>query len=74
MGETGHPRSTATEDRSWRRSLDPVIDPVILEAAEEVDPRLLDWALQLSPRERLRACSNAAGALGRFAHAPSAAR
>ena len=61
---------TAIDDRPWRRS----IDPLILEAAGEVDPTLLDWALRLSPRERLRACSNATAALGKFAHVPSPAR
>ncbi|HEY6476696.1 MAG TPA: hypothetical protein VI456_08940 [Polyangia bacterium] len=71
-----HPREkmsearTTTADRPWRQSL----DPLIVEAAREVDPTLLDWALGLSPRERLRACSNATGALGKFAHVPSAAR
>jgi hypothetical protein len=43
-----------------------VLDPLILEAAREVDGALLEWALSLSPRERLRACSNATTALGRF--------
>ena len=50
------------------------LDPLILEAAREVDGALLDWALSLSPRERLRACSNATAALGKFANVPSATR
>jgi hypothetical protein len=50
------------------------LDPLVLEAAREVDGALLEWALSLSPRERLRACSNATTALGKFANVPSAAR
>jgi len=50
------------------------IDPLILQAAREVDPTLLDWALGLSPRERLRACSNATKALDKFVRASSTAR
>jgi hypothetical protein len=61
---------TTTEDRPWRRS----IDPLILQAASEVDATLLDWSLALSPRERLRACSNATDALGKFANVTSPAR
>jgi hypothetical protein len=45
-----------------------------LEAAREVDGALLEWALSLSPRERLRACSTATAALGKFADVPPAAR
>jgi hypothetical protein len=47
------------------------IDPLILQAAREVDPTLLDWALGLSPRERLRACSNATKALDKYVRASS---
>lgn len=49
-------------------------DPLVLEAAQEVDGALLEWALSLSPRERLRACSNATSALGKFANVPPPAR
>lgn len=42
-------------------------DPLVQQAAREVDPTLLDWALSLSPRERLRACTRATNALSRFA-------
>ena len=61
---------TRRQDPPWRGS----IDPVILQAAREVDPTLLDWALGLSPRERLRACSKATTALGklRMSHPPRA--
>lgn len=41
----------------------PALDPLIVEAAREVDGTLLDWALGLSPRERLRACTKATAAL-----------
>jgi hypothetical protein len=41
-------------------------NPLLREAAREVDGTLLDWALSLSPCERLRACSNATRALARF--------
>jgi hypothetical protein len=50
------------------------IDPLILQAAREVDPTLLEWALGLSPRERLRACSNATKALDKYVRASSTAR
>lgn len=42
------------------------LDPLVIQAAREVDRSLLDWALSLSPRQRLRACSNAGLALRRF--------
>jgi hypothetical protein len=60
-GERQQP-STAEPERQLVAS----IDPLIVEAAREVDGTLLDWMLGLSPRERLRACSNASRALGRF--------
>jgi hypothetical protein len=62
--------SEAPKPRPAERSL----DPLVVEAAREVDQTLLDWALSLSPRERLRACSNAAITLGKFAHASSRKR
>jgi hypothetical protein len=46
------------------------LDPLIVEAAKEVDVTLLDWALSLTPRERLRAATNAERALRKFVHAP----
>lgn len=49
-------------------------DPLLHEAAREVDGTLLDWALRLSPRERLRACSNATRALARFTRVAPATR
>jgi ribosomal-protein-alanine N-acetyltransferase len=52
----------------------PALDPLIVEAAREVDGTLLDWALSLSPRERLRACTRATAALGKFADATSSSR
>jgi len=42
------------------------LDSLILQAAREVDQTLLDWSLHLSPRERLRGCSKAGMALGKF--------
>jgi hypothetical protein len=63
-------RSTATQDPHGAQSL----DPLILAASKEVDDTLLAWALSLSPRERLRACSSATAALGRFANVPPPAR
>jgi len=50
------------------------LDPLILEAAKEVDQTLLDWYLSLSPRERLRACTKATEALARFRDEPSSSR
>lgn len=49
------------------------IDPLIVEAVDEVDVELLRWSLSLSPRERLRAATIAARTLKgfrRFASAP----
>jgi hypothetical protein len=42
------------------------IDDLVRQALRDVDQSLLDWTLSLSPRERLRACSNAAVALGKY--------
>jgi hypothetical protein len=56
------------------RPVDLAVDPLILGAAREVDVTLLDWALSLSPRERLRACSRASALVGRFANASSRGR
>jgi [ribosomal protein S5]-alanine N-acetyltransferase len=50
------------------------LDPLVVEATREVDGTLLDWALSLSPRERLRACSKATAALGKFSDAASTSR
>ena len=48
-------------------------DPLLLEAVDDVDRALVAWALALSPRERLRACTNAGRALyGRRRAAPGA--
>jgi hypothetical protein len=44
----------------------PMLDPLLTQAADEVDRSLLAWALSLTPRERLRACSNTTRALARF--------
>jgi hypothetical protein len=70
MSRAPKPRPTEVRDRPWKGSL----DPLILEAADEVDGTLLDWALGLSPRERLRACSNATIALGKFVNVSPRAR
>jgi hypothetical protein len=50
------------------------IDGLVREAVRDVDQSLLDWTLSLSPRERLRACSNAAVALGKYRFGPPAPR
>lgn len=46
------------------------IDPEVARAITDVDRTLLADCLRLSPLERLRACSGAARALGRFRVAP----
>jgi hypothetical protein len=38
-------------------------NPLLVAAADELDTTLIEWALGLSPLERLRACSRAARAL-----------
>ena len=38
-------------------------DPDVVEASYEVDRTLLRWALELSPLERLRACTRTATTL-----------
>jgi hypothetical protein len=48
------------------------IDPLFAEAAAEVDRGLLRWALAMSPRARLRACTQATRALARFRVSPGA--
>jgi hypothetical protein len=72
-----HPLSDMTSDRSSTMAREDTarprvdLDPLIVQAAREVDRTLLDWALSLSPRERLRACTNASAALRRFTNASS---
>lgn len=41
------------------------------QAAAEVDRSLLRWALEMSPLERLRACTRAARALARLSRVAS---
>ncbi len=41
------------------RALVDKADPLLVEALEDVDSTLLEWALSLSPWERLRASSDA---------------
>jgi hypothetical protein len=50
------------------------LDPLLVEAADEVDPGLLRWSLSLTPRDRLRSCSRAATTLARLGRAPSTRR
>jgi hypothetical protein len=38
-------------------------NPLLVAAADEVDTTLIEWALSLTPFDRLRACSRAAKAL-----------
>lgn len=42
------------------------IDPVLIEASKEVDRSLLQWSLNLTPLQRLEACTRATRALSRF--------
>ena len=42
------------------------LDPLVVEAVADVDRSLLRWMLSLSYRDRLRAASNAGGALARI--------
>ncbi|MFQ5667414.1 MAG: hypothetical protein ACE5I7_13435 [Candidatus Binatia bacterium] len=56
-----------------RRQLE-ATDPLVVEAADEVDVALIDWALSLSPWERLRASSEALDFLSRFHRVTSQAR
>ncbi len=44
----------------------PRLDPLIVEAAREVDHGLLRWMRSLSPRARLRAATKATAALSRI--------
>jgi len=50
------------------------VDPLVLQAVADVDLGLLRWSLQLSPRERLRACSHAAATFARLRRAASGVR
>lgn len=56
--------------RPRRHPLFDQVDPLLVEAAGEVDRTLLHWMLSLSPRERLDACSRATAALARFQRVP----
>jgi hypothetical protein len=47
------------------------LDPLLVEAADEVDLGLIRWSLSLSPVDRLRSCSRAAAALARLDRGPS---
>ena len=42
------------------------IDPLLVEAVDDIDRGLLEWALQLSPWERLSASSEALAFLSNF--------
>ena len=60
-----HRREPATTKSQIQQILDG-LDPLLREAASDVDPTLLAWSLSLSPLERLRVSSRAASTLGRF--------
>jgi len=47
------------------------LDPLLVEASDEVDRTLLEWARTLSPLERLSAASRASEALHRFQLEPT---
>lgn len=51
--------------RSWKEI---IADPEMKAAVRDIDQSLLDWALSLTPMERLRCASNAAIALNKFKH------
>ena len=55
-------RSTASESERVLA----LVDPELLEAADEVDVSLLRWSLGLTPMERLRSCTRTAGTLERL--------
>jgi hypothetical protein len=59
--------------RDGPRELEPATRAELEAASREVDETLLRWWGQLSLRERLRACTRAARALGRFGGGPPAA-
>ena len=65
-------RVTAAE--STTRQPAAAFDPLVLQAVADVDQGLLHWSLQLSPRERLRACSRAAATIARLRRAASGVR
>lgn len=44
-------------------------DPDLIAAAREIDRTLLRWSLELTPLERLRACTQATSTLERLRHA-----
>jgi hypothetical protein len=50
------------------------LDPLLVEAADEVDLGLLRWSLSLTPGDRLRSCSRAAAVLARLGRGPSPRR
>ena len=62
------PHDTAVRSPTLAELLEQVarLDPLLVEAADEVDRGLLRWSLSLTPRERLRACSRAAATLARL--------
>lgn len=53
--------------RSWVAR----VDPEVAAAVDDVDLSLLRASLELSPFERLQACSRATAALARFRHVAS---
>jgi len=64
MGDSHQPSSSPGELPAAALAL----DPLVLEAAKDVDLSLIDWALAMSPRERLRASTNVVRTLTRFGH------
>jgi hypothetical protein len=55
---------------SRRRELLAGLDPLLVEAAAEVDRALLRWSLAQTPLERLRGCTEATRTLAKFHRAP----
>ena len=66
---------TDTRNADHESLVEPTTDiaPELRAAARDVDRALLRWYLGLSLRERLRACTQAGRALGRFKRAPTSA-
>jgi hypothetical protein len=62
------PRSVPPAKEPKTTTADAAIDSLLRESVGDVDQSLLDWALSLAPRQRLRASHRAAVALARFRH------
>lgn len=59
----------ASSEYDRLRNLLIAIDPLLVEAADDVDLTLIQWALSLTPWERLRASSETLAFLSSFRRA-----